>query len=55
MKKRNIHFYALSIVFLAVAVVFYQETNLSLGKFILFFMCGFVSGVTFLRALKKIS
>ena len=53
MKKKNIHFYALSIVFLAVAVVFYQETNLSIGKFILFYMSGFASGVTFLRAIKR--
>ncbi len=53
MTKRNIPFLALSIVFLAVAIVFYDETNLSLGKFLLFFMSGFASGVLFIRGIKK--
>lgn len=52
-KKANIQFFAISIIFLAVAVVFFSETNISIGKFILFFMCGFVAGVSFLKGIRK--
>jgi len=46
MKRKSYRFYALSVVFLATAIVFYQPEELSLAKFLIFFMSGVVAGVS---------
>lgn len=51
MKKETIRYYALSIVFLAVAIIFYVKSTVSIGKFLLFFFCGFVCGINIYRGL----
>jgi hypothetical protein len=45
MKKDYLRFFALSIVFLSVAIVFYAQGGVSIGRFLLFFMAGAVFGV----------
>lgn len=46
MNRRSIRFYALSLVFLSTAVVFYNPEELGLAKFLIFFMSGVVAGVS---------
>ena len=57
MRKRSpFMFFAVAIVFLAVTVVFYQESGTSLAKYLIFVLNGFVAGIMFTRgilALKK--
>lgn len=45
MNKDSLRFFALSIVFLSVAVVFYAQGGVSIGRFLLFFITGAVSGI----------
>ena len=45
MKKEAIRHYALCIIFLAVAIIFYDKSSISIGKFLLFFVSGVVFGV----------
>lgn len=45
MNKDSLRFFALSIVFLGVAVVFYAQGGVSIGRFLLFFMTGAAFGV----------
>jgi uncharacterized membrane protein len=52
MKKEAIRYYALSIIFLAVAIIFYDKSSISIGKFLLFFACGAVFGVNIILGLK---
>ena len=52
MKKETIRYYALSIIFLAVAVTFYVQSTVSIGRFLLFFFCGFTCGVNIILGLK---
>ena len=52
MKKEAIRYYALGIIFLAVAIIFYEKSSISIGKFILFFVCGIVFGVNIILGLK---
>ena len=44
MKKDFLRFFSLSLVFLCVAIVFYAQGGVSIGKFLLFFACGAASG-----------
>ncbi len=57
MRKRSpFMFFAVAIVFLAITVVFYQESGTSLAKYLIFVLNGFVAGIMFTRgimALKK--
>jgi len=45
MKKDYIRFFALSLVFLGVAIVFYAQGGVSIGRFLLFFVSGAAFGV----------
>ncbi len=49
MKRNAIRFFALSIVFLCVAVVFYTQGGATLGRFLLFFTSGMACGVNLLQ------
>ena len=51
MKKRFLPFFASSLVFLCVAIVFYTESEVSLGKFLLFFICGAASGANLVQGI----
>lgn len=57
MRKRSAFmFFAVALVFLAVTVVFYQESGTSLAKYLIFVLNGFVAGIMFTRgimAMKK--
>ncbi len=45
MNRNALRFFALSIVFLGVAVVFYAQGGVLLGRFLLFFTSGMACGV----------
>ncbi len=45
MKINYLRFFALSLVFLGVAIVFYAQGGVSLAKFLLFYVSGVASGV----------
>jgi hypothetical protein len=49
MKNGHLRFFALSLVFLCVAVVFYTQGGVSLGKFLLFYVCGAASGANLIQ------
>jgi hypothetical protein len=49
MKKNYLRFFAVSLVFLCVAVVFYTQGGVSLGKFLLFYVCGAASGANLIQ------
>jgi hypothetical protein len=51
MKKKSFAFFALSVVFLCVALVFFFESNVSVGKFLLFFVCGAAAGANLVRGI----
>ena len=52
MRKRSpIAFFALSLVFLSVTVVFYQDSGASLAKYLIFVLGGFVAGSMFTRGI----
>ncbi len=46
MKRKSYRFFALSIVFLASAIVFYNPEELSFAKFLIFLLDGVVVGLT---------
>ena len=50
MKRNAIRFLMLSIVFLCVAVVFYAQGGVTLGRFLLFFTSGMACGVNLSQA-----
>jgi hypothetical protein len=55
-KRSSIAFFALTLVFLSVTVVFYEKSGLSLAKYLIFIFGGFIAGSMFTRgimALKK--
>lgn len=45
MKKDYIRFFALSLVFLGVAIAFYAQGGVPIGRFLLFFISGAACGV----------
>ncbi len=45
MKKDYIRFFALSLVFLGVAIAFYAQGGVPIGRFLLFFVSGAACGV----------
>lgn len=51
MKKGFLRFISLSLVFLCVAIVFYTQGGVSLGRFLLFFVCGMACGVNLVQAI----
>jgi len=51
MKKDFLRFFALSIVFLSVAIVFYAQGGVSIGKFLLFFASGAASGANLVQGI----
>jgi len=51
MNKNSLTFFALTFVFLSVALVFFFESDLSVGKFLLFFMCGAASGANLIKGI----
>jgi hypothetical protein len=51
MKNNHLRFFALSLVFLCVAVVFYSQGGVSLGKFLLFLVCGAASGANLIQGI----
>jgi lipopolysaccharide export LptBFGC system permease protein LptF len=56
MRRNALLFFAVALVFLAITVVFYQESGTSLAKYLIFVLNGFVAGIMFTRgilALKK--
>jgi len=44
MKKDALRFFALAVVFLSVAIVFYAQGGVSIGRSLLFFVSGAASG-----------
>ncbi len=53
MKKEAIRYYALCIIFLAVAIVFYDKSSINIGHFLLFFISGVAFGVNIILAIKN--
>jgi len=51
MKKGFLRFFAISLIFLCVAVVFYSQGGVSIGKFLLFFICGAASGANLIQGI----
>jgi hypothetical protein len=51
MKKGYLRFFAVSLVFLCVAIVFYTESGVTLGKFLLFFVSGVASGANLVQGI----
>lgn len=51
MKKSYLRFFAVSFVFLCVAIVFYTQGGVSLGKFLLFFFGGAASGANLVQGI----
>jgi hypothetical protein len=51
MKKDAVRFFAVSLVFLGVAIVFYAQGGVSLGKFLLFFASGAATGVNLVQGI----
>jgi hypothetical protein len=51
MKKRYFASFAVSLVFLCVAIVFYAQGGVSLGKFLLFFVSGVASGTNLMHGI----
>ncbi|OFX19073.1 MAG: hypothetical protein A2041_00795 [Bacteroidetes bacterium GWA2_31_9b] len=51
MKKIAIRFFVLAIVFLAVTVVFYDNTEISFAKYLIFVMGGIAAGSLFTRGI----
>jgi hypothetical protein len=51
MKKGFFSFFASSLVFLCVAIVFYTQSEVSIGKFLLFFICGAASGANLIAGI----
>lgn len=51
MKKSAFRFFALSIVFLAVTVVFYDNSGISLAKYLIFVLGGIAAGSLFTRGI----
>ncbi|OFX83400.1 MAG: hypothetical protein A2W99_11655 [Bacteroidetes bacterium GWF2_33_16] len=50
-KRSSITFFALAIVFISMTVVFYEESGISLAKYLIFILGGFVAGSMFTRGL----
>jgi hypothetical protein len=44
MKRESIRHFTISIVFLAVAIIFYTRTDISIAKFLIFFIGGIACG-----------
>lgn len=51
MKKSYLRFFALSVVFLGVAIVFYSQGGVSLAKFLLFYVNGVASGANLVQGI----
>jgi len=51
MKKIAIRFFALAVVFLAVTVVFFDNSGISLAKYLIFVMGGIAAGSLFTRGI----
>ena len=51
MNKDSLRFFALSIVFLGVAIVFYAQGGVSIGKFLLFFASGAATGANLVQGI----
>ncbi len=51
MKKSYLQFFAVSLVFLCVAVVFYSQGGVSLAKFLIFFASGVAAGANLVQGI----
>ncbi len=51
MKKSYLQFFAVSLVFLCVAIVFYTQGGVSLAKFLIFFASGVASGANLVQGI----
>lgn len=51
MKLNYLRFFALSLVFLCVAIVFYTQGGVSLARFLLFYVSGVASGVNLVQGI----
>jgi len=51
MKRSYLRFFALSLVFLCVAIVFYTQGGVSLAKFLLFYFSGAASGANLVQGI----
>ena len=51
MNKNSLRFFAIGIVFLCVAVVFYSQGGVSLAKFLLFFASGAAFGANLVQGI----
>jgi len=51
MNKDSLRFFALCLVFLGVAIVFYAQGGVSIGKFLLFFVSGAASGANLVQGI----
>lgn len=51
MKKNSLRFFAIALVFLCVAIVFYSQGGVSLGKFLLFFTSGAAFGANLVQGI----
>lgn len=54
MNKDALRFFALAIVFLSVAIVFYAQGGVSLGKFLLFFTSGAAFGANLAQGIIRL-
>ncbi len=51
MNRSAFRFFALSIVFLAVTVTFYESSGITLGKYLIFVVNGFAAGAMLTRGI----
>jgi hypothetical protein len=51
MNKNSLRFFAIGIVFLCMAIVFYSQGGVSLGKFLLFFASGAAFGANLVQGM----
>lgn len=50
-KRKPIAFFAIAIVFIAMTVTFYEQSGVSLAKYLIFVLGGFVAGIMFTRGM----
>jgi hypothetical protein len=54
MNKHVMRYFAIAIVFLGVAIVFFSKANISVGHFILIFFCGATFGANLINGVNSI-
>ena len=51
MKKRTIGYFLLALTSLCIALVFYFQSNVSVAKFLVFYLFGMASGINLIKGI----